>query len=183
MFLGRGGGDSPSDSAEARWGKGWERVRRMSERDGSIGWGKRLRVYVGLMMVSFGGALAAIVAGRLGDEALAVLAGAVCGVGAAIPTSLLILALVMGRRKTDREQSQPMSATPYPPVVVVAPPGGGHTLPRGWRTETASPYLFPLADAPADRPGGRRFTVVGGSVDDEGTIEDVDNVDRDWRWP
>lgn len=155
-------------------------VNGMSEHDGATRWKKRLRVYIGLIVVSFGGTLAAIVANRLGDEALAVLAGAVCGVGAAIPTSLLILVLVMGRRTTEREKSRPMSASPYPPVVVVAPPAGSQTLPGRWRTETLESYPFPPADAPADHPGRRRFTVVGGEADDE---EAVAEMGRDWRRP
>lgn len=34
-----------------------------------------------------------VIGNRLSDEALAVLAGAACGVGAAIPTSLLVIAV------------------------------------------------------------------------------------------
>lgn len=45
--------------------------------------------------------LAVTLGSRLGDQALAVLAGAVCGVGAAIPTSLLIVAIIT-RRMGDR---------------------------------------------------------------------------------
>jgi len=70
------------------------------------GW-RRLKVFVGLVVIAFSVALAAIVGNRLSDEALAVLAGAVCGVGAAIPTSLLIIA-VSRRRGCWRGGGQPV---------------------------------------------------------------------------
>ena len=49
--------------------------------------GSRLKIFAGLVALAFAVTLAVIVGNRLSDEALAVLAGAVCGVGAAIPTS------------------------------------------------------------------------------------------------
>jgi hypothetical protein len=52
-----------------------------------------LKIFAGLVAMAFAVTLAAVVGRRLSDEALAVLAGAVCGVGAAIPTSLLIVAV------------------------------------------------------------------------------------------
>jgi len=63
-------------------------------------------------------ALAVVIGNCLSDEALAVLAGAVCGVGAAIPTSLLIVAVSW---KCD-EQREPLPAPQgaYPPIVVIA---------------------------------------------------------------
>ena len=115
------------------------------------GWG-RLKVIAGLAVLLFAVTLAVIISNRLSDEALAVLAGAVCGVGAAIPTSLLIVAV---SRRRDEQQVQP--STPhfqgaYPPVVVVAPPRGQQRL-DGWNV------LPPSLSAPMQR----HFTVVGGS--------------------
>jgi hypothetical protein len=109
------------------------------------------RVWVGLGVVAILVTLAVIVGNRLSDEALAVLAGAVCGVGAAIPTSLLIVAV--SRRRNDRDESpRPMPGgyplNGYPPVVVVAPPYAG-------------PAQFPTAATWEDAPGPRHFTVVG----------------------
>ena len=49
-------------------------------------WG-RLKVFAGVAMVVFVMTLALVVGNRLSTEALGVLAGTVCGVGAAIPTS------------------------------------------------------------------------------------------------
>ena len=115
------------------------------------GWG-RLKVFAGLVVMVFAVALAVIIGNRLSDEALAVLAGAVCGVGAAIPTSLLIVAV---SRRRDEERAQVPAVHPqgvYPPVVVVAPPGG-QQQPGVWNA------LPPSLVAPAQRT----FTVVGGA--------------------
>lgn len=112
------------------------------------GW-RRLKIFVGLVVMAFAVTLAVVVGNRLSDEALAVLAGAVCGVGAAIPTSLLIIAV---SRRRDEQRVQP--STPqgvYPPVVVVTPPGGH--WPNDWNT-------LPSALA---APTQRHFTVVGGT--------------------
>ncbi len=117
-------------------------------------WG-RLKVFAGLVVVAFAVTLAMVVGSRLSDEALAVLAGAVCGVGAAIPTSLLIVAVSRRRDEPRVQSSMPQGA--YPPVVVVTPPGG-QQRPNNWN------YLPPSLTAPVQR----HFTVVGGSsVDTE----------------
>lgn len=118
-------------------------------RNGRSG-GSRLKIFAGLVVMAFAVTLAVIVGSRLSDEALAVLAGAVCGVGAAIPTSLLIVAI--SRRRDDRQVQPSMSPGPYPPVVVVAPPGG-QQRPYGWEG------LPPSLAAPMQR----HFTVVGGT--------------------
>jgi hypothetical protein len=116
--------------------------------DRGRGWG-HMRVFAGLVTMAFAVTLAVVVGRRLSDEALAVLAGAVCGVGAAIPTSLLIVAV--SRRRDERRVQPPVSQQgPYPPVVVVAPPGG-QQRPSGWNA------LPPSLAAPMQR----HFTVVG----------------------
>ncbi len=115
--------------------------------------GERLKIFVGLVAMAFAVTLAVIIGNRLSDEALAVLAGAVCGVGAAIPTSLLIVTVT---RRRDQVRA-PTMPTPqyqrsYPPVVVVAPPG----VQQGAGAWNALP---PSLNAPQQR----NFTVVGGS--------------------
>lgn len=110
----------------------------------------RLRILAALAVVAFGVTLAVVVANRLSDEALAVLAGAVCGVGAAIPTSLLIVA-VTRRRDEPREQRSEAYRRPYPPVVVVTPPTGQYW--SGERDTFLPSWREPLR---------REFTVVGG---------------------
>jgi len=112
-----------------------------------------LKVFAGLVVVAFAMTLAAVIGNRLSDQALAVLAGAVCGVGAAIPTSLLIVAV--SRRRQDEQRAQPPAVYPqgaYPPVVVVTPQGGQQRY-DGWNG------LPPSLAAPMQR----NFTVVGGT--------------------
>jgi len=96
--------------------------------------------------------LAVIVGNRLSDESLAVLAGAVCGVGAAIPTSLLIVAVARRRDEPRVQPTMPQGA--YPPVVVVTPPGG-QQRPNTW--DAFPPSL--------STPMQRHFTVVGDEFD------------------
>lgn len=107
----------------------------------------RLKVFAGLIVMTFAVTLALVIGSRLSDEALAVLAGAVCGVGAAIPTSLLVIAV--SRRREERVQPSVQHGV-YPPVVVVAPPGGQQ---RHDDWGAFSPSL--------NRPIQRQFTVVG----------------------
>ena len=92
---------------------------------------------------------------RLSNETLAVLAGTICGVGAAIPTSLLIIAITRRRDKdeqpTRREAPQP--AYPYaaqPPMIVIAPPG--------YQQQAPPPRPQPTMGWTDDQ---RTFTVIG----------------------
>jgi hypothetical protein len=111
--------------------------------------GGRLK-FLALTLVSiFTVTLAVVIGNRLSNEALAVLAGAVCGVGAAIPTSLLIVS-VTRRRAEPRARTEPRNQGAYPPVVVVTPTGG-QQQPYGWNGPP--PSLNP--------PVSRQFTVVG----------------------
>ena len=115
--------------------------------------GRRWQIFAGLVMMAFVVTLAVIIGNRLSDESLAVLAGAVCGVGAAIPTSLLIVAVA---RRRDEPRSQPTTTPgPYPPVVVVTPPGG-----QPWPGNQNA--LPPSLRAPVQR----HFTVVGDAAED-----------------
>ncbi len=78
---------------------------------------ERLKVFAGLLVVVFTVTLVAIISDWLSDESLAVLAGAACGVGAAIPTSLLIVAV--SRRRDERREPVFAPQGVYPPVIVV----------------------------------------------------------------
>jgi hypothetical protein len=121
-------------------------------------WG-RLRVFLGVVAVSFVVTLGLVVGNRLSDEALGVLAGAVCGVGAAIPTSLIVVAVTMRRDRSDSRSAPGRSPgdwprpNPYPPVVVVSPPVGQQRPHQTWNA------LPPSLSAPIERS----FTVVGGA--------------------
>ena len=125
----------------------------MDERENRNRGGGRLKVFVGLVATAFAVALAVMVGSRLSDEALAVLAGSVCGVGAAIPTSLLIVAV--SRRREEQRPQPSMPQGMYPPVVVVAPPAGQQRY-NDWNA------LPPSLTAPMQR----QFTVVGGEPAD-----------------
>ncbi|MCP4538040.1 MAG: hypothetical protein GY832_12930 [Chloroflexi bacterium] len=114
----------------------------------------RIKIFIGLAATAFAVTLALVIGNRLSDEAMAVLAGAVCGVGAAIPTSLLVIAV--SRRYNEPRvhlpAQQSMQHGMYPPVVVVAPSGG-----QQWPGDLST--LSPSMNAPMQR----QFTVVGGA--------------------
>jgi hypothetical protein len=133
-------------------------MEMIEREDRRVSGSRKLKTFVGLIALAFAVTLAVIVGNRLSDQALAVLAGAVCGVGAAIPTSLLIVAITRRREQpqTDWNSShQPplyQQQGAYPPVIVVAPPGV-QQQPYGWNG-------FPPSLA---APTQRQFTVVGGA--------------------
>jgi hypothetical protein len=120
-------------------------------------WGQ-LKFLAALLALVFVASLAVIVGNRLSDEALAVLAGAVCGVGAAIPTSLIIVSVTRRRTETRVQTPARQNQGAYPPVVVVTPPGGQQQqMPRGW--DMLPPSL--------STPASRQFTVVGEPATEE----------------
>jgi len=104
-------------------------------------------------VLSFAVTLAVVVGNRMSTEAMAVVVGVVCGVAAAIPMSLLILA-VSTRRDRYRSDWQ-ASGHPatrsggYPPVIVIQ---GGNPLGNPMQP----PYLGSTVES---RP--RQFHVVG----------------------
>ncbi len=131
----------------------------MDRSDGGleIGGGPSLRqVIVGLGVV-FVGVLLVVVGKQMSAEAMAVVVGVICGVAAAIPTSLLLLVVLTRseRRRHEEEERERRSAQGrYPPVVVIQG-GTQQSLPSGphagyW----PSPAPGPLAD--------RQWQVVGG---------------------
>jgi len=118
--------------------------------------GGRLSLVASVFGVTFAVVLAAIVGQRLSDQAISVLAGAVCGVGASIPTSLLILSLV---RRRQESRPEPPRQGGYPPVLVIQSPPAANGF-----TPHQPGYLPPYA-----QPMPREFTVVGGGdLDDTG---------------
>jgi hypothetical protein len=131
------------------------------DREGRENRWRRLKTFVGLVAVAFAVTLAVMVGNRLSEEALGVLAGAVCGVGAAIPTSLIVVAV--SRRQGEggssgrtrmREDYEPRHA--YPPVVVVSPANAQQRSHQPWNALPSS------LSAPMDR----HFKVVGGASSD-----------------
>lgn len=127
-------------------------------------WG-RLKTFVAVVTVAFAVTLAVVVGNRLSEEALGVLAGAVCGVSAAIPTSLIILAV--SRRQGVNESAGPArmrdraasyeTRHAYPPVVVVSPGQAQPSSRSSWHALPAS------VSAGLDRD----FRIVGGAATEE----------------
>jgi len=115
---------------------------------------KRLGVVLLIFTAAFGLTLAVMVGQRLSDQAMAVIAGAVCGVAASIPPSLLIIWVT---RRKQEQKGMPYAGL-YPPVVVVQPPAmpavpTGATDPMG----RYPPTLIPAGVTPMQR----EFVVVG----------------------
>lgn len=100
--------------------------------------------------IAFGIALAVVIGVRLEQAALAVVVGLVCGIGASIPTSLLIAALLNKRNERRQERNREPLPTPPPVVVVTTPAALQPGQPGTWRD------AYPL---PA--PSQRQFSVIG----------------------
>ncbi|MBN1956235.1 MAG: hypothetical protein JW900_14480 [Anaerolineae bacterium] len=114
---------------------------------------RRIGVFVGVIVVAFVVTGTAVIAQRLSDEAIAVVAGAACGVGASIPTSLLIV--WVAQRRQERAAPQQQAQGTYPPVVVVQQPPPPNSYPPR-QADYLGPYL------PASQ---REFNVVGGDLE------------------
>jgi hypothetical protein len=95
--------------------------------------------------------LVAIVGMRLGETALAIIAGAVVGVLAAIPTSLVIIYVTRRAQRPARPAPMyhPTPQPEYPPVVVISP-----------QQQPIGPYYPPQPQQPR-LPEERTFTIVG----------------------
>ena len=104
--------------------------------------------------IAFGVTLAVIIGVRLDQAALAAVVGVACGVGASIPTGMLIVLLMRRRdltseRRAARGYGREMVQSP--PVVVVAPPAAPRlSQPATWQGPSG-----------ASIPAQREFTVIG----------------------
>lgn len=99
-----------------------------------------------VMAILFAGILAVIVGKRMSTEAMAVVMGVICGVVAAIPTSLLITWVATKRQQRGQERERP-------PVIIV---GGGQVdryLPR------------PQPQSQVVEGQVRQFEILGGDKD------------------
>jgi len=114
----------------------------------------RLRAVAVVAAAAFAVTMAVLVGQRLSDQAVAVLTGAVCGVSASIPTSLLVVWVT--RKREQPPVHQPTNPGLYPPVIVVQPPQNAGS-PNPYHP---AGYLPPYA-----APSPREFTVVGGDVE------------------
>jgi hypothetical protein len=93
--------------------------------------------------------LVAVVGMRLGETALAIIAGAVVGVLAAVPTSLVIIYVTRRTQQPTRPAPAPTRQPEYPPVVVISP-----------QQQPVGPYFPPQPQQPR-LPEERTFTIVG----------------------
>jgi hypothetical protein len=101
-------------------------------------------------LIAFGVVLAGIIGVRLEQAALTVVVGVGCGVGASIPTSILIVAL-MHKRNEKQEIQKRRPAAHQPQVVVVTPQAAPQIQQSGtWPEQFALPV-----------PNQRQFSVIG----------------------
>lgn len=107
-----------------------------------------MKKLVALILIAFAVTLAVVIGNRMSTDAMAVVIGIVCGVGASIPTSLLIMA-VTSRREAKEERGQ----AAFPPVVIVNP---GHQVGQ-WPNYYPPPTLPPALS----QSGPRQFRVIG----------------------
>ncbi len=120
----------------------------------------------------FAVALAVVIGNRMSADAMAVLVGVTCGIGASVPTCLLLIwALVrrvQGVGAGAQEYGRNGAGVNYPPVVVVNPGYGA----QGYYNPAlgmASPPPAQLTGMNGQLAGGpRTFKVVG----NEETLED-----------
>lgn len=99
--------------------------------------------------------LAIVVAKQMSTEAMAVVVGVVCGVLASIPTSVLLLAVLVRRDGQRREETgRRRDASRNAPVVVIQ---GG--MPQSLRPGS-QPGYWP--SPPLGPAASRQFHVVGG---------------------
>ena len=99
--------------------------------------------------IAFGLAMALIVGLRLEKAALTAVVGVICGVGASIPTSLLVVTLL--QKRDNRRERGNRRFGGQPPVVVVTPQSTPQFPPREtWPEE----YTLPAQVQ-------RKFSVIG----------------------
>jgi len=79
-----------------------------------------------------------------------VVVGLACGIGASIPTSLLIVGVLSRRNVQRRDRNRDLMAPPPPVVVVTSPSAPPPGYPGNWPAE----YTLPA-------PSQRQFSVIG----------------------
>ncbi len=120
----------------------------------------RVAAIMGLGIVAFAVTLAAYVGEHLSKEAVSVLTGAVCGMAAMLPASIIgVLTLV---RRREHQYVAPPAPTmqpnmsQYPPVIVVTPqglPSGAPLNAQTWQGLFQQGFSAP--------PVERQFSVIG----------------------
>ena len=114
----------------------------------------RVTLIIGLGVVAFAVTLATYIGTHLSNEAMSVLTGAACGVGAMLPGALIGGLALLRRREIATPATQSPMPAQYPTVFVVASPALPNASPTGnW--QSAYPQGF---NAPASE---RQFSVIG----------------------
>ena len=87
-----------------------------------------------IFVVAVGVGLAVTIGSRLSNEAMAVLTGAVCGVGAVLPATILGALALLRPRANPLPNYLPHSGrgVPYPPVVYIPPALPGGNMVKDW---------------------------------------------------
>jgi hypothetical protein len=114
----------------------------------------RVTLILGLGVAAFAVTLATYIGTHLSSEAMSVLTGAACGVGAMLPGVLIGGLSLLRRRESAAPPTPPPLPAQYPPVFVVASPA----LPNASPThdgQSADPQGF---SAPTRE---RQFSVIG----------------------
>jgi hypothetical protein len=113
---------------------------------------KQVLLVVGLV---FAITLVVVVGKKMSAEAMAVVVGVVCGVAAAIPTSILLLVVFTRRDRQHQSEMESRSRQQASPPVVVIQGGAPQALPQG----PQAGYWPSVHPGPAVN---RDFHVVGG---------------------
>ena len=117
----------------------------------------RMAWVIGLGAMAFGVTLAVYIGSHLSNEAMSVLIGAACGVGAVLPATIVgTLALLRRRDVRDAIPHSPAQASqsPYPPVIVLSPT----TLPNAPTLGGGQAMYLQGFSTPV---GERQFSVIG----------------------
>ncbi len=120
---------------------------------------------------AFAVALVVVIGSRMSADAMAVVVGVACGIGASVPTCLFLVWALVRRAQGMAAEAQGYgrngAGASYPPVVVVNPGYGAQSY--GPAPGMISPPPAQLTGANGQFVGGQRtFKVVG----DEETFED-----------
>jgi len=111
------------------------------------------KIVIGLA-AAFAVTLAVVIGKQMSADAMAVVVGVVCGIGASIPTSLLMLFVITRKEQAQQQQQQQQQrAFPQVPAVMIVNPPAGQISP--YYQATSGSYLPPL------NGGQRQFQVLG----------------------
>jgi hypothetical protein len=115
-----------------------------------------MRKLLALALLAFCVVLAIIVGQRMSTDAMAVVIGVVVGVGASVPTSLLLVALLRRERASVQNwrHEPPAQSLPSPNLIVLSP--------ADFLAGRITPSQVPMPSPELELDGGmRRLRVVG----------------------